>query len=252
MKLVAVKLAAVTLAAVLVAGLLSGCSSTPPSEHLLVFAAASLRSTFTELGDSFAGSEPGTEVELTTAGSADLLAQLTQGADADVLATADTATMDRAAGAGLLAGPPVSFATNTLAIVVAPGNPQGIRSFRDLADTVLVVCAVQVPCGSALPDLQDQTGVRLSPVSEESSVADVLNKVTSGQADAGLVYVTDARAAGDAVATVAFPEASAEVNTYQIAVLKGSRNSARAGRFVDLVTGPTGRGVLAAAGFGKP
>lgn len=252
MKLVAVKLAAVTLAAVLVAGLLSGCSSTPPSEHLLVFAAASLRSTFTELGDAFTGSEPGTQVELTTAGSADLLAQLTQGADADVLATADTATMDRAAGAGLLAGPPVSFATNTLAIVVAPGNPQGIRSFRDLADTVLVVCAVQVPCGSALPDLQDQTGVRLSPVSEESSVADVLNKVTSGQADAGLVYVTDARAAGDAVATVAFPEASAEVNTYQIAVLKGSRNSARAGRFVDLVTGPTGRGVLAAAGFGKP
>ena len=243
---------AVALIPGLIAGLIAGCAAPPPPEHLLVFAAASLRTTFDDLGDTFAAANPGTEVELSTAGSADLLAQLTQGADADVLATADTATMDSAARAGLLAGPPVPFASNILTIVVAPGNPLGIKSFRDLADTVLVVCAVQVPCGSALPDLQEQNGIRLNPVSEESSVADVLNKVTSGQADAGLVYVTDARAAGDAVATVGFPEASAKVNTYQIAVLKGSRNSARAGRFIDLVAGPTGTGVLAAAGFGKP
>jgi molybdate transport system substrate-binding protein len=242
----------VTCAAVLIVGLIAGCAAPPPREHLLVFAASSLRTTFDDLGDAFAAANPGTEVELSTAGSADLLAQLTQGADADVLATADTATMDSAARAGLLAGPPVAFAANTLTIAVAPGNPLGIRSFRDLADTILVVCAVQVPCGSALPALQDRAGVRLAPVSEESSVADVLNKVTTGQADAGLVYVTDVRAAGGAVAGVALPEAAAMPNTYQIAILKGSPNAALASRFVDLVVGPTGSGVLAAAGFGRP
>ena len=239
-------------AVALTVSLAAGCAIPPPGEHLLVFAAASLRTTFTDLGDAFTEANPGTGVEVSTAGSADLLAKLTQGADADVLATADTATMDAAARAGLLAGPPLPFARNILTIVVAPGNPKGIKSFRDLADIVLVVCAVQVPCGSALPTLQDQTGVRLAPVSEESSVTDVLNKVTTGQADAGLVYVSDARAAGDAVTTVALPEASAMVNTYQIAVLKGSDNAPLAGRFVDLVAGPTGSAVLAAAGFGKP
>ena len=252
MRFAVVRFAVVKSAAVLIISLTAGCTAPPPPDHLLVFAAASLRTTFTDLGDTFAAANPGTEVELSTAGSADLLAQLTQGADADVLATADTATMDSAARAGLLAGPPAPFASNTLTMVVAPGNPKGVKSFRDLADIVLVVCAVQVPCGSALPDLQDTTGVRLAPVSEESSVTDVLNKVTTGQADAGLVYVSDARAAGDAVTTVALPEASAMVNTYQIAVLKGSDNAPLAGRFVDLVAGPTGSAVLAAAGFGKP
>ena len=233
--------------------LLAGCAS-PPShrETLSVFAAASLRNSFADLDGAFAGANPGTGVELSTAGSADLLAQLTHGAVADVLATADALTMDRAAVAGLLAGPAVPFATNSLTIVVAPGNPKGISSFRDLPDVTLVVCAVKVPCGSALPMLQDRTGVRLAPVSEESSVADVLNKVTSGQADAGLVYVTDARAAGAAVTAVALPEASDLVNGYRIAVLKGSPNPDLASRFVDLVTGPTGRRVLAAAGFGTP
>ncbi|MDA0251856.1 MAG: molybdate ABC transporter substrate-binding protein [Actinomycetota bacterium] len=240
-------------AATLLVVLLAGCGSPPPHrETLLVFAAASLRNSFTDLGGAFADANPNAGVELSTAGSADLLAQLTHGAVADVLATADALTMDRAAVAGLLAGPAVPFATNSLTIVVAPGNPKGISSFRDLPDVTLVVCAVQVPCGSALPMLQDRTGVRLAPVSEESSVADVLNKVTSGQADAGLVYVTDARAAGAAVTAVALPEASDLVNGYRIAVLKGSPNPDLASRFVDLVTGPTGRRVLAAAGFGTP
>ena len=107
--------------------------------------------------------------------------------------------MDRAARAGLLAGPPRAFASNTLTIVVRPGNPKGVKGFADLVDASLVMCAVQVPCGAALPQLQRAAGVRLAPVSEESSVSDVLNKVTSGQADAGLVYVTDARGAGDKV-----------------------------------------------------
>jgi len=234
----------------LLAGLLlpmAGCGA-PPPDGLAVFAAASLTRSFTDLSDGF----PGATVELVFAGSADLLTQLTQGAGADVFAAADTATMDKAADAGLLAGPPVPFASNTLTLAVTRGNPKGIKSFQDLDRASLVVCAVQVPCGSAFPALQARTGVRLTPVSEESSVTDVLNKVITGQADAGLVYVTDAHAAGPRITAVAFPEAAGAANTYQIAALNSSRNPALAHRFVDLVTGPTGRRVLEAAGFGPP
>jgi molybdate transport system substrate-binding protein len=236
--------------AAVLAGLLlpvAGCG-TPAPDSLAVFAAASLTRTFTELSDGFTGAA----VELTFAGSADLLTQLSQGAGADVFAAADIATMDKAADAGLLAGPPVPFATNTLTIAVNSGNPKGIRSFQDLSRSSLVVCAVQVPCGSAFPALQARAGVRLTPVSEESSVTDVLNKVISGQADAGLVYVTDAQAAGPKITPVAFPEAAGVANSYQIAVLNSSHDPASAHRFVDLVTGPTGRRVLESAGFGSP
>lgn len=243
--------AAVTLSAVMAAA--SGCASTAPDQHTVaVFAAASLRPTFTDLSGAFTGANTGAAVELTFAGSADLLTQLTQGARGDVFATADTATMDKAASAGLLSGPPTAFATNTLIIAVAHGNPLNVKGFRDLDRTSLVTCAPQVPCGAALASIQRDTHVRLTPVSEESSVTDVLNKVTSGQADAGLVYLTDARSAGDKVTTVAFPEAAGAVNTYQIAVLKGSYDAALARRFVELVTGPAGQQALQTAGFGKP
>lgn len=232
---------------------LTGCGSTPAPQHTVaVFAAASLQQTFTDLSGAFTGANTDARVELTFAGSADLLTQLTQGARGDVFASADAATMDKAARAGLLAGPATPFATNVLTIVVEHGNPKGIKDFRGLADVTVVMCAVQVPCGAALPRIQRETGVRLSPVSEEPSVTDVLNKVTSGQADAGLVYATDARSAGDKVGTVAFPEAAGAVNTYQIAPLKDSPDAALARRFVDLITGPAGRQALRAAGFGPP
>jgi molybdate transport system substrate-binding protein len=162
--------------------------------------------------------------------------------------------MDKAAQAGLLAGDPVNFASNTLTIAVAPGNPKKIASFKDLTQQGLnvVVCAPQVPCGSATQKVEESTGVTLNPVSEESSVTDVLNKVTTGEADAGIVYVTDAIGAGDKVAAVAFPEAAGAINTYPIAVLKGSKLPEVARKFVDLVTGESGQKVLNAAGFAKP
>lgn len=226
---------------------LAGCGA-PGPDTLTVLAAASLTRSFTDLGHEFTGAA----VDLTFAGSADLLSQLNQGAGADVFAAADTATMDKAADAGLLNGPPVPFASNTVTIAVTPGNPKGIKSFQDLARASLVVCAVQVPCGAAFPALQARAGVRLTPVSEESAVTDVLDKVIAGQADAGLVYVTDAQAAGSRITAVSFPEAAGATNTYQIAALNSSPNPALAHRFVDLVTGPTGRRVLEAAGFGPP
>jgi molybdate transport system substrate-binding protein len=238
--------------------LISGCSSTEEAAtgntKIMVFAAASLKKTFTDIGEEFKTENPGASVEFSFAGSSDLVTQLTQGAPADVFASADTKNMDKARQAGLLAGDPVNFASNTLTIAVAPGNPKKITSFKGLTEQGLsvVVCAPQVPCGSAAQKVEQATGVTLNPVSEESSVSDVLNKVTTGQADAGLVYVTDAKAAGDQVAEVPFPEAAGAVNTYPIAVLKGSKNAELARKFVDLVTGEFGQKLLNAAGFVKP
>jgi molybdate transport system substrate-binding protein len=233
----------------------AGSSSTPAATgHIIVFAAASLQKTFTDLGEQFKTDNPGASVEFSFAGSSDLVTQLTQGAPADVFASADTKNMDKAAQAGLLAGQPVNFASNTLTIITAPGNPKHITSFADLTKpgTGVVVCEPQVPCGTATKKIEAATGNTLNPVSEEPSVTDVLGKITSAQADAGLVYITDAAGAANKVTAVAFPEASGAINTYPIAVLKESKSAATAKKFVDLVTGPTGRKVLAAAGFAAP
>lgn len=245
-------------------GSVTGCGSSGQSPDtaagggatgsITVFAAASLQNTFTELGEEFESENPGSTVTFSFGGSSNLVAQITQGAPADVFASADVANMTKATDGGVVAGTPIDFAGNTLTIVVPPDNPAGISSFADLAKagTQLVVCAPQVPCGAATATVEKSTGEVLSPVSEESSVTDVLNKVTSGQADAGIVYVTDAKAAGDKVRTIAFPEAGTVVNLYRIAVLKDSKNPAAAARFVDLVNGPAGRSVLSTAGFAAP
>ncbi|MEU9808816.1 molybdate ABC transporter substrate-binding protein [Mycobacterium sp. NPDC050853] len=234
----------------------TGATSTATNSaavRLHVLAAASLRKAFTEIGKNFETTHAGTTVEFTFAGSSDLVTQLTQGAEADVLATADSANMDKAWKAHTVINP-VDFAANTLTIVVAPGNPKSIATFADLARPGLdvVVCAPQVPCGAATTTATKEIGVQLNPVSEESSVTDVLNKVIAGQADAGLVYVTDAKAAGDKVTTVPFPEARTIVNTYPIAVTANSRNPERANQFIETVTGDVGHKILAEAGFAAP
>jgi molybdate transport system substrate-binding protein len=219
-----------------------------------VFAAASLKTAFTEIAGRFEAANPGTDVTLSFAGSSDLVTQITQGAPADVFASADTRNMGKLKDQGLVEGEPRDFATNTLAIVVPAGNPAGITGFDDLArpGARVVVCAKQVPCGAAADTVEQETGTRLSPVSEESSVTDVLGKVVSGEADAGLVYVTDARSAGNKVQQIPFPEAATAVNTYPIAAVKGARNTPAADAFVEFVLGPEGRAALAAAGFGQP
>ncbi|MCW2687877.1 MAG: Molybdate transporter substrate-binding protein [Mycobacterium sp.] len=256
-------------AGVLSLALVSGCGSSTQSSgstsaassttaeasgKIIVFAAASLKQSFTDIGEQFKTDNPGASVEFSFAGSSDLVTQLAEGAPADLFASADAKNMDKAAQAGLLAGDAVNFASNTLTIAVAPGNPKNITSFRDLTKPGLnvVVGAPPVPCGAATQKVEQATGVKLSPVSEESSVTDVLGKVTTGQADAGLVYVTDAMGAGDKVASVAFPEAVGAVNIYPIAVLKESKNPDLARQFVDLVTGDAGEKVLNKAGFARP
>ncbi|HQR79043.1 MAG TPA: molybdate ABC transporter substrate-binding protein, partial [Actinomycetota bacterium] len=195
-----------------------------------------------------------TTVKFSFGGSSTLVAQLQEGAPADVFASADQANMDKAVADQLIAGQPSDFATNTMAIAVPPGNPAGITSFASLAKkgTDVVVCAPEVPCGAATVAIEKSSGVKLSPVSEEASVTDVLGKVTSGQADAGVVYVTDVKGAGEAVDEVSIPKRINAVNTYPIGVLTDSTNQDLAEQFEQYVRSPQGQQVLAGAGFGTP
>lgn len=234
---------------------LSGCGSPGASDsHAVVFAASSLKRAFTEIGRQFTAENPGREIEFSFAGSADLYSQLASGAPADVFAPADAATMDRAVVDGLIEGEPTPFASNRLTIVVAPGNPAGVTSLQSLTrpGLAVVVCAPQVPCGAATKKVEAAAGVRLTAASEESQVSDVLTKVTSGQADAGLVYATDAIAAGPKVTAVDFPESAGAVNTYSIALVKAAATSATARAFREFVLSAPGQAILAAAGFAKP
>jgi molybdate transport system substrate-binding protein len=232
----------------------SGSSGAAEETTLTVYAASSLTETFTELGKKFEASHDGVKVTFSFGGSSDLVAQIQQGAPADVFASADTANMDKAVSDDTVEGDPVDFASNTLEIAVPPDNPAGVASLQDLAKagTLTVVCAPEVPCGAAAVKVEEAAGITIKPVSEEQTVKDVLTKVSSGQADAGLVYVTDVKAAGDTVKGITFPESSSAVNTYPIASLADSKNAELAQEFLDLVTGTEGQSVLADAGFAKP
>lgn len=232
-----------------------GAGGTPRSSGTLtVFAAASLKETFTSLAGEFERRNPGTRVLLNFGGSSDLATQIIQGAPADVFASADTHTMGQVSDAALTRGHATGFATNILAIAVPPANPASVSSFRDLArqGVKVVVCASQVPCGAAAETAEKETGVALTPVSEEASVADVLGKVSSGEADAGLVYATDVKSARGKVSGIPFPEARKAVVTYPIAALENSRQQELAAAFISLVVSKDGQHTLQAAGFGAP
>lgn len=218
---------------------------------LHVAAAASLTEAFEEIATDFEAEHEGVEVEYQFAGSSDLATQIEGGAQIDVFASADEANMDKVADS---VEDPQIFATNVLTIITEPGNPKKINGLDDLADADLavVVCAEQVPCGAAATTLTEQQGVTLDPASEESKVTDVLTKVSSGEADAGLVYVTDATAAGEDVETVETEGADEVVNSYPIATLTDAAAADLAEDFVAHVTGPEGQKVLQDKGFGTP
>lgn len=233
----------------------AGASEAPKSSGTIrVFAAASLKAPFTQLAADFEAGHPGTKIALSFAGSSDLVTQISQGAPADVFASADTKNMTKLSDASLVEGTATDFATNVLTIAVPPANRASVGSFADLAKpgVKVVICASQVPCGAATKTIEKETGVALKPVSEETSVTDVLGKVTSGEADAGLVYVTDVKGAAGKVKEVPFAEAAKAVNTYPIAAVRTSKNKELAAAFIAAVTGPAGKNVLADAGFGAP
>jgi len=241
--------------AAFVALALAGCTSasgTPaPTHTLTVYAAASLSDVFVTIGGDFEARHPGVRVRFMFAGSAELAAQVSEGAPADVFASADEAQLKRVGS--LMVGDSEVFATNVLTIVVPAANPAHVTSLADLADPgiVSVICAPQVPCGAATQSLATAAGITLSPVSEETSVTDVLGKVASGQADAGVVYVTDVGRAHD-IAGIPIAGAASAVNRYPIGVLAGSKQQEIARSFVDFLLGPSGRNTLARAGFGIP
>ena len=232
----------------------SATASTSSAHSIAVFAAALLKPAFTLLAGKFQTDNPGATIDFDFATSSELANKLTQGASADIFASADSAQMDTVVKADLTSSDPVNFASNTLVIVTAPGDPKQIRSFADLAkpDLRVAVCQASAPCGSATQRIEDNTGVHLNPASEESVSSGVLGKVTGGEADAGLVYLTDAHKAGDKVTAVTFPESDEAVNIYPIAILKHASQPALAQKFVDLVTGATGQRVLTQAGFASP
>jgi len=243
-----------------------GADTTPDGDlsgELTVFAAASLQQVFDQLVAEFEAQNPGVTVDpVTYDGSSTLVTQLTEGASADVFASADQNNMAKAVDGGIVDGDPTVFTTNTLQIAVAPGNPEGISSLQDLADLAagggkVVLCAAEVPCGTASHTALDAAGVSLTPASEEQNVTAVLTKVASGEADAGLVYRTDVQGSDGAVEGVDFPEAAQAVNQYPIALLnqgaRGADDDGSIGRaFIDLVLSDTGQQVLADAGFVAP
>jgi molybdate transport system substrate-binding protein len=219
---------------------------------ITVLAASSLTGTFTDLAARFEKDHPGTTVKLAVDSSATLAQQAAGGAPADVLATAATTTMDSASAA--LASAPKDFATNVMVLVTPQANPAGITSFSDLdsGKVTYVVCVDTAPCGKVAAALLKQDRITAAPASTEIDVKSVLAKVTEGEADAGIVYTTDAVAAGDAVTTIAIPGTEQQTTTYPIATLDQSKEPTLAQEFVDLVLSSQGQRVLHDAGFGAP
>jgi molybdate transport system substrate-binding protein len=227
-----------------------GSGAASPGE-IKVFAAASLTAAFTELGEDFAAANGGTRVIFNFAGSQALATQIQQAAPADVFASADLANMDKVRD---LVGTPRNFASNLLAIVVENGNPRNIGGLDDLAnpDLKVVLAAPDVPAGRYAAEILGRAGVTVKPVSEEDNVKAVVTKVSLGEADAGIVYVTDVTAGGDRVEGVDIPTEQNVTATYPIAAVKASQAPDQARAFVDLVLSAEGRRVLEQHGFLAP
>ena len=216
-----------------------------------VLAAASLQKAFEEIEKTVEKDNPGLDVTFDFQGSQDLVASLAGGDSADVLATANNSTMKTAAEQKLV-GNQTEFATNVLTLIVPKGNPKRITGLdSSLEGANLVICAPEVPCGEATKKLAEAQGITLKPVSEEQKVTDVRGKVESGEADAGIVYTTDAAAAKDKADKIDIPDGGV-VNHYPIAQTASPENAAGTKVFIDAVTGKTGQEVLAKYGFGKP
>jgi molybdate transport system substrate-binding protein len=226
------------------------------SGDITVFAAASLTEAFEEIGASFESTNPGVKVTFSFAASSALATQIGQGAPADVFASADVANMNKltAAGGAGTASPPVTFAVNKLQIIVGKGNPKQVAGLADLAKPglVYVTAAPDVPIGGYAKQVLDKAKVTVTPKSLEADVKAVVNKITLGEADAGIVYATDVKAAGDKAQGVAIPDDLNVIAAYPIAVTKASRNMRAASAFVDFVAGPAGQTVLAKYGFCEP
>lgn len=254
---------------VMAALLLSACSAPGPARTgaqtgapsadplhgtVTVLAAASLTEVYGELAARFEKLHPNVTVTESFGGSSALAAQIVQGAPADVVATANEATMTTVTDAGLADGRPIVFATNVLTLVVPMSNPAHVATVVDLArpGVKVALCDKAVPCGSAALGLLAAEKLTVTPVTLETDVKAVLTKVELGEVDAGLVYATDAQSARDKVKQIAVPDSANPVNRYPIVVLARSTDKAAARAFERFVLSTTGRAALRRAGFGAP
>ncbi|MER7664785.1 molybdate ABC transporter substrate-binding protein [Streptomyces sp. NPDC096193] len=225
--------------------------STTPAADLTVLAASSLSDVFKKAGEAYEKSHPGTKITFSFAGSQELAAQVQQGVPADALVTADTKTMD-----GLRAdtGKPAVIARNRLVIATREGNPEKVDELKDLADSRLkvVLAAPEVPVGRYSKKILDAQKITVKPVSQEPNVRAVLSKVELGEADAGLVYRTDASTAEDKVNAIEIPDAQNAVAAYPAATLKSSEHAEAAAAFVRWLSTPEAQKILQEAGFQQP
>ncbi|MFF2125472.1 molybdate ABC transporter substrate-binding protein [Streptomyces olivochromogenes] len=232
----------------------SASSSPKLSGTVTVFAAASLKESFTTLGKEFEKANPGTKVTFNFGGSDTLAASITGGAPADVFAAASPKTMAIVTDKKDAVTTPATFVRNQLEIATLPGNPDKVASLKDLTKSGLkvVLCDKTVPCGAAAQKALDASKLKLTPASYEQDVKSALTKVELKEADAAVVYKTDVKAAGDKVEGVEFPESAKAINDYPIALLKDAPNAEAAKAFIALVQSAEGQKVLTAAGFLQP
>lgn len=239
------------------AALLTACggslspSTTPPGGTASVFAAASLTDSFKALGTAFQTAHSGTTVQFNFAGTPTLVTQIEQGAPADVFTSADTTNMDKLDADGFTAGTSKVFAHNRLEIVVAAGNPKHITGLVDLAKPgiIYLTAAATVPAGKYALQILASAGVKVNPKSLEADVKSVVSKVELGEADAGIVYTTDVKAAGTKVTGVPIPDSLNVIATYPIVAVKGSKNLALANAFIAYVLSADGQATLQSFGF---
>lgn len=261
---VAARRVTTALAALLLAGSLAACGSDDDAgdgadssgsgdetTELTVLAAASLTNVFEDLAGEFESEHDDTSVTFSFGSSTDLAEQVADGAPGDVLATADETSMTLAEDAGVT-GDISTFATNVLTIVTPADNPAGIESLDDLEGSTWVRCTDEAPCGKVAAAVLEDNDITAEPASLEEDVRATLDKVASGEADAGLVYATDAVAAGDDVVAVPIPGAESELTSYFTTVLEQSADADLAQEWVDFVTSEEGLAILEQAGFGKP
>jgi molybdate transport system substrate-binding protein len=248
-----VRVALTLFALLLGACAMPGPGVTPQIQDLTVFAASSLTDAFTKAGDDFARTNTRVRFISNFGSSSTLATQIVNGARADVFASADEANMQKVVDAKLTAGPPAVFAGNRLEIAVAKGNPRKIASLADLArpDVVVVLAAPTVPAGKYALEAFAKAGIAAKPVSQEIDVRAVLNKVSLGEADAGVVYVTDIRSAAERVTGVEIPEQQQVVARYPVAVVKDSSHAELARRFVEYLLSGPGQDLLATFGFSR-
>jgi molybdate transport system substrate-binding protein len=232
----------------------SACGSRPESTTpITVYASSALVKSFTAIGKTFEAAHPEYSVVFIFASQTELSGELADGADADVFASGDRANMKAVIDAGAASGTPVPFAANRLVVVTPPGNPKKLTSFADLAKpgVRVALCVDSGACGVTTKLVESRTGIQLTPQVSEPTPNHVVRDVTSGQADAGIVFMTDALSAGDNVAYFALPEDVGAITSW-ITVIKGTDQPRGAGLFVQEVTGPSGKQILADDGFTDP